>query len=226
MDDPPAVDPIAELITTWNELNSGVIEELEAEPSPLEFMRYVARNTPFVVRRGAADWPATRRWNAAYLRRALGRHPVNVAVTPFGNADAPTPLATTTTTTKSEKKEKKKSNDDDDDELELDLVFAKPHEEDQPFEDFLTFLQRQELDPTFREGDGEVRYAQTRMYAPTTRICIYLFPSFAPPPLDPITPFPTVSFPFCTKKERPPTPSSELRIYHSPHAQRYATPLN
>ncbi|KAK7745218.1 hypothetical protein SLS62_009847 [Diatrype stigma] len=153
MDDPPpvaiaaAADPIAELITTWNELNGGVIEELQAEPSPFEFLRYVARNTPFVVRRGAADWPATRRWDAAYLRRALGRHGVNVAVTPFGNADAPTSIGG-----------KKTGDDDDGDEL----VFAKPHEEDQPFEDFLTFLQRQELDPAFREGDGEVRYAQTQ----------------------------------------------------------------
>lgn len=156
-----AVDPIAELITTWNELNGGGgggsgsgsrsgsgVEELGEEPSPLEFMRYVARNAPFVVRRGAAHWPATRKWNAAYLRQALGRQDVNVAVTPFGNADAPT-LA-------------------DDGEL----VFAKPHEEDQPFEDFLEFLRRQELDPTFREreregeGEEEVRYAQTRRSPP------------------------------------------------------------
>ncbi|KAI1772942.1 putative pla2g4b [Hypoxylon cercidicola] len=128
-------DPIADLITSFNELNPGTVEELDEEPSPLEFMRYVARNTPFVVRGGAADWPAIRRWTAAYLREQLAGHRVNVAVTPFGNADAPTPM-----------------------EGEDDLVFAKPHEEEQPFEEFLEYLTTQE-----KEGiGGEVRYAQTQ----------------------------------------------------------------
>ncbi|RYP59748.1 hypothetical protein DL769_008416 [Monosporascus sp. CRB-8-3] len=130
-------DPLAELITTYNELNASVVEELSEEPSPLEFMRYVSRNTPFVVRQGGRDWPATKKWTAAYLREALSGHKVNVAVTPFGNADAPTMAE------------------------DGELVFAKPHEEDQPFEDFLLYLRRQELDPSFR-GDEEVRYAQTQ----------------------------------------------------------------
>ncbi|RYP02640.1 hypothetical protein DL764_005685 [Monosporascus ibericus] len=130
-------DPLAELITTYNELNASVVEELSEEPSPLEFMRYVSRNTPFVVRQGARDWPATKKWTAAYLREVLSGHEVNVAVTPFGNADAPTMAE------------------------DGELVFAKPHEEDQPFEDFLAYLRKQELDPSFR-GDEEVRYAQTQ----------------------------------------------------------------
>ncbi|KAI0009011.1 phospholipase A2 [Xylariaceae sp. FL0662B] len=129
-------DPIAELITTFNELNSDVIEELDEEPSPLEFMRYVARNTPFVIRGGVEDWTATRQWNADYLRRFLAGHSVNVAVTPLGNADAPTA-------------------DEDGN-----LVFAKPHEEDQLFEEFLEYVSRQEKDASF-EG-SEVRYAQTQ----------------------------------------------------------------
>lgn len=127
-------DPIADLITSFNELNPGTVEELDEEPSPLEFMRYVARNTPFVVRGGAADWPAIRRWSAGYLREQLAGHRVNVAVTPFGNADAPTAM-----------------------EGENEPVFAKPHEEDQPFEKFLEYLTTQE-----KEGHGEVRYAQTQ----------------------------------------------------------------
>ncbi|KAK5630791.1 hypothetical protein RRF57_006506 [Xylaria bambusicola] len=110
-------DSIAELLTTYNELNSSHIEELDEEPSPLEFMRYVARNTPFVVRRGAQDWTATRTWDAAYLRSTLAGHKVNVAITPYGNADSPT----------------------------LDgrghLVFAKPYEEDQQFSEFLEFCE-------------------------------------------------------------------------------------
>lgn len=79
------MDPIAELITTYNELNScTVVEELDEEPSPLEFMRYVSRNTPFVVRGGAAQWTATKTWNASYLETTLRDHTINVAVTPFG----------------------------------------------------------------------------------------------------------------------------------------------
>lgn len=76
--------PIAELITTYHELNSSLIEELSEEPSPLEFMRYVARNTPFVVRGGARDWQATKTWDVQYLTHFLRDHQVNVAVTPLG----------------------------------------------------------------------------------------------------------------------------------------------
>lgn len=77
-------DHTEELITSYNELNSSVIEELHEEPSPLEFMRFVAKNTPFVIRAGAKDWTATRTWTAQYLREALKGHHVNVAVTPYG----------------------------------------------------------------------------------------------------------------------------------------------
>ncbi|KAK8041314.1 hypothetical protein PG994_014321 [Apiospora phragmitis] len=129
-------DPIAELITTYHELNSSVVEELAEEPSPLEFMRYVARNTPFVVRGGARDWQATKTWNVEYLTQFLRDHSVNVAVTPLGNADAPT------------LDERGNS------------VFAKPHEEDQPFQDFIEYLTKQETDPNFQ--GSETRYAQTQ----------------------------------------------------------------
>lgn len=77
-------DPIADLIVTYNELNSSHIEELHEEPSALEFMRFVARNTPFVVRGGAANWKATQTWTAEYLSNFLGDETVNVAVTPYG----------------------------------------------------------------------------------------------------------------------------------------------
>jgi jumonji domain-containing protein 7 len=49
-------------------------------------MRFVARNTPFVVRGAAADWRATRTWNVNFLKELLGDEPVNVAVTPAGFA--------------------------------------------------------------------------------------------------------------------------------------------
>ncbi|KAL1850409.1 hypothetical protein Daus18300_012943 [Diaporthe australafricana] len=130
------VDPLVELLTNYNELNTSVVDELDQEPSPLEFMRYVSRNTPFVVRGGATNWTATKTWNLAQLENLLRDHTVNVAVTPKGNADAPT---------RDGKGE---------------LVFAKPWEEDQPFSDFVQYVARQETDASFPQG--EIRYAQTQ----------------------------------------------------------------
>lgn len=72
------------LISTFNELNATSVEELYSEPSPLEFMRYVARNTPFVIRGGASHWKATQKWNSAYLKSVLEGQSINVAVTPLG----------------------------------------------------------------------------------------------------------------------------------------------
>ncbi|PIG86689.1 phospholipase A2 protein family [Aspergillus arachidicola] len=129
---------IAELLSTFNELNSHVVEELNEEPSPLEFMRFVARNTPFVVRGGASSWKACQEWNSAYLLKALKDQTVNVAVTPYGNADAPTQHPDYNFS-----------------------VFAKPHYEDQPFDTFLEYVVRHETDPNFPQ-DAEVRYAQTQ----------------------------------------------------------------
>lgn len=77
------------LIITYHELNSSAVDELASEPSPLEFMRYAARNRPFVVRGGAAHWYATQRWNAEYLRSVMGSSKVNVAVTPAGFVGRP-----------------------------------------------------------------------------------------------------------------------------------------
>ncbi|KAK4034885.1 cupin-like domain-containing protein [Parachaetomium inaequale] len=147
MDEPKIEDPIAELITNYHELNSSVIEELDEEPSALEFMRFVARNTPFVVRGAALDWQATRTWSVDYLKAFLGDEPVNVAVTPEGNADAPTPYTSPQDGTTT-------------------LVFAKPHEEDQPFSTFLDYLTTQEHTPPDSESSPskpkEIRYAQTQ----------------------------------------------------------------
>lgn len=75
---------LEELITTFNELNGLAVQELNEEPTPLEFMRFVARNSPFVVRGGASSWKAVHKWDAAYLRAAMRDHSVNVAVTPEG----------------------------------------------------------------------------------------------------------------------------------------------
>lgn len=73
-----------ELIENYHELNANVIDELWEEPSPLEFMRYVARNRPFVVRKGAQDWGAVQKWDSHYLLNVVGDSAVNVAITPLG----------------------------------------------------------------------------------------------------------------------------------------------
>ncbi|KAK4103902.1 Clavaminate synthase-like protein [Parathielavia hyrcaniae] len=165
MENPKIEGPLKELIINYNELNSSVIEELNEEPSALEFMRFVARNTPFVVRGGAADWQATRTWTVDYLKDSLRDEYVNVAVTPAGNADAPTPYTSP-------------------DDGSTSLVFAKPHEEDQPFTTFLSYLISQEHHqhnpptssqttntttitttpppPTTTTPPPEIRYAQTQ----------------------------------------------------------------
>lgn len=82
---PPSLsDPITELLTTYNELNSSTIDELSEVPSALEFMRYVAINRPFVIRGGASDWEATKTWNKSSLRERLSGRNVTAAITPHG----------------------------------------------------------------------------------------------------------------------------------------------
>jgi jumonji domain-containing protein 7 len=78
------LDPIIELLTTYNELNSSRIDELSEAPSALEFMRYVRLNRPFVVRGGAKDWSATQTWDIKTLKELLEGQTVQVAVTPAG----------------------------------------------------------------------------------------------------------------------------------------------
>src|SRR4051812_6545407 len=85
-------DPVAELIRAYQELNSPLVSELFEDISALEFMRYVARNRPFVLRGGAAEWKATRTWSLATLKDLLRDQLVNVAVTPKGYAVGGSPL--------------------------------------------------------------------------------------------------------------------------------------
>lgn len=77
-------DAVETLINTYHELNASVVDELFDEPSPLEFMRYVAQNRPFIGRGTASEWTAVRKWHSAYMREALGTSPVNIAITPKG----------------------------------------------------------------------------------------------------------------------------------------------
>ncbi|KAK4163550.1 cupin-like domain-containing protein [Cladorrhinum sp. PSN259] len=147
MEDPEITDPISELLTNYSDLNPPHITVLESEPSPLEFMRYVSRNTPFLVKSYASSWPATKSWTPSHLKSLLGSTPVNVAITPHGNADSPLALQDGT------------------------LVFVKPHEEQQPFDQFIDYLtssSSSSLNKSSSNSDEggekkkEVRYAQTQ----------------------------------------------------------------
>ena len=77
-------DAIVNLLRNYHSLNANVVDELLDEPSALEFMRYVSRNRPFVIRHGAQSWPAYKKWDASYLRTAMGEAPVKVVITPNG----------------------------------------------------------------------------------------------------------------------------------------------
>lgn len=77
-------DPTITLLEAYSSLNSSNITELSSLPSPLEFLRFVAQNRPFVIRGGAADWKAIQEWNVASLKEILDGVSVNVAVTPLG----------------------------------------------------------------------------------------------------------------------------------------------
>ena len=131
-------DPVADHITSYHELNAGVIDELFEQPSPLEFMRYVAKNRPFVVRRAAADWDAAKKWDATYLLEAMEGEHVNVAVTPSGNADAVLEQESGS------------------------LVFVEPYEQSEQFSAFLDYVQNDMGQPSLSNCLNNVKYAQTR----------------------------------------------------------------
>ena len=66
-----ASQSIEELLTSYHELNPDFVDELTNAPSPLEFMRYVATNRPFIVRGGVSHWPACSKWDVNYLKRTM-----------------------------------------------------------------------------------------------------------------------------------------------------------
>ncbi|KAH8724079.1 cupin-like domain-containing protein [Phaeosphaeriaceae sp. PMI808] len=98
-------------------------------------MRYVARNRPFIIKNGANDWKARKKWSVTYLTDVMSAQNVNVAITPHGNADSVVRLP----------------NDG--------CIFVKPYETEEPFSDVVKTIRNQELDPS---SDKPTRYAQTQ----------------------------------------------------------------
>jgi jumonji domain-containing protein 7 len=128
-------DFLTDLINSYHDLNPSTIATLHDDPSPLEFMRYVARNRPFVIKNGAKTWPARKKWNAAYLSNVMAGQNVNVAITPYGNADSVVQLP------------------------DGGSLFVKPYETEDPFSDVITKIQDQEMK---RGNESVTRYAQTQ----------------------------------------------------------------
>lgn len=72
-----------ELISTYHELNGSHVDELAELPTPLEFMQYVRRGRPFVVRGAVSEWPAMQ-WTIQYLESEMKGSRVQIAMTPSG----------------------------------------------------------------------------------------------------------------------------------------------
>lgn len=81
---------LIELLENYHDINSASVTELREEPTPLEFMRFVARNQPFIIRRnpGPQFQKTLKLWNASYLCQRMSSQPITVACTPNGKADA------------------------------------------------------------------------------------------------------------------------------------------
>lgn len=151
-------DPISELLGMYTELNNSNITELQHPPSALEFMRFVAKNRPFVLRRGAREWKAKQLWNKDFLIQAMKDEVVNVAVTPFGSDFSEAVAKTFVCLTF-------RSNADSPVLENGNMLFVKPLEESQSFEEFINYVTSQQL----ANSPGEVRYAQTREIYPESR---------------------------------------------------------
>lgn len=77
------VTAMDELISTYHELNGNNIDELAELPTPLEFMQYVRRGRPFVIRGAVSEWPAMQ-WTVEYLENEMKGGRVQIAMTPSG----------------------------------------------------------------------------------------------------------------------------------------------
>ena len=154
---PDPVDQVKQslqhLLETYNELNSSHIDELDDEPSALEFYRYVAQNRPFVARGGCSSWSAMRKWNAEYLDSVVGGKDVNVAITPLGSVlSLPYSLDKYMLTSQSNADAVVEMPDGS-------LTFVKPLERMEKFKDVLQFISSQELTD---QPKKPIKYAQTR----------------------------------------------------------------
>ncbi|GAA96585.1 uncharacterized protein L969DRAFT_50506 [Mixia osmundae IAM 14324] len=80
------MEKLLAFIADYRENNGNSVDELEHQPTALEFMRQVGQNRPLVIRRSCT--PLKRTWSEQYLADKLGDTPVPIAITPDGRADS------------------------------------------------------------------------------------------------------------------------------------------
>lgn len=148
---------ISSAIYTYHELNASIVDELHEEPGPLEFLRFVHKNRPFVVRGAAAEWEAVKKWSSSYLTDVMAGKSVQVAVTPFGCVfrDVELCAGVNRVTINSNADAIVKDEDGD-------LLFVMPHETSEEFKDFLEYVQMDSRCSAEANARRNVRYAQTR----------------------------------------------------------------
>lgn len=152
-----------ELLSTYHELNGSVVEELHEPPTPLEFMKFVHKGRPFVVRGGVSNWPAMQ-WTVEYLMERMGKTAIQVAVTPEGLVSS--------FDERSKFESRITGSHDADFQSNADAVvrtsddgptyFVKPLEVDEPFSDFIDYVRNQEMSEEQMKTAGNVKYSQAR----------------------------------------------------------------
>jgi jumonji domain-containing protein 7 len=129
------------LLDNYHDINSQSVTELTREPTPLEFMRYVSRNQPFIIRHHPDSTEATlfkktlELWSAEYLTERMKGEEVTVAITPSGNADSVVQLPSGGS------------------------IFCKPYEVREPFEHAVQAIYAQEKTADYH---GATRYIQSQ----------------------------------------------------------------
>ena len=77
----PGIDKIGENAEAVQAEQITACDVLTKPPSAPEFLTYVRRNRPFVLRGGALSWPATKTWTLDYLMSYMGE----TQVSPFNS---------------------------------------------------------------------------------------------------------------------------------------------
>ncbi|KAI9023501.1 cupin-like domain-containing protein [Phycomyces nitens] len=116
----PAMEECFErYVKEYQEMCGSHVHVYPKPPTALEFLRTsVHPNRPAVIKGAFDNWPARTKWTNEYLRSAMGKAPVTVAITPNGYADA-------VTVDQSTAKE----------------YFAMPYEKIMPFDQFIDIME-------------------------------------------------------------------------------------
>lgn len=89
------INALRQLSVETREFMPCPIDVLHAPVDPCTFLRrYVATNTPVLIRGATEHWPASQLWSQEYLCRKAGATTISVELTPNGFGDAVTAYET------------------------------------------------------------------------------------------------------------------------------------